>query len=135
LSPFEVDWLDSEVVKVVSVYNTSSSVQSFVDSVDILDVSFSDNLFSVRRCLSFDRVFHRRGSSSVEFFFLYDKVVKDSRLQLPLDKFSIGVLRALNVAPTQLHPNSWAYIRGFQMLCLGLGLNTTLTLFLRHYCT
>jgi len=39
------------------------------------------------------------------------------------------------VAPTQLHPNIWAYLWGFQMLCLGLGLMATPTLFLHHYCT
>lgn len=99
LSPFEVDWLDFEVVKVVSVY-TSSSIQSFVDRVDILNASLPDNVFSLRRSLPTDRVFHGRGFSSVDFFFLYAKVVKDSRLRLPFNEFSMEVLRVLNVAPT-----------------------------------
>ena len=119
----------------MSIYNSSSSVQSFLDSVDILDDSLPDHAFSVRRCLPSDRVFHGQGSSDLDFFFLYSKVVKDSQLCLPLDEFSIGVLRALNVVPTQLHPNSWAYLRGFQMLCLALGLTATLASFLHHYCT
>jgi len=66
---------------------------------------------------------------------MYAKVFKDSCLQLPFDEFSIGVLRVLNVAPTQLHPNSWVYLRGFRKLCLGLGLTATPALFLHHYCT
>jgi len=135
LSPFEVNWLDSEVVKAASLYTTPSSIESFVDRVDILGASLPDNAFSARKCHHSDREFFGRGSSPVDFFFLYAKVIKDSRLRLPLDEFSTGVLRALNVAPTQLHPNSWAYIRGFQMLCLGLGLTATPALFLHHYCT
>jgi len=134
-SLFEINWLDSNVAKAVSVYSSSSFVQSFLDNVDILDDSLPDAGFSARRCLPSDLVFHSRGSSNLDFFFLYAKVVKDSRLRLPLDEFSIGVLRALNVASTQLHPNSWTYMQGFQMLCLGLGLTTTPALFLHHYCT
>lgn len=44
LSPFKVDWLDSEVVKATSVY-TSSFVQLFVDRVDILDPSLPNDVF------------------------------------------------------------------------------------------
>ena len=135
LSLFEIDWLDVEVAKAISVYSSSSSIQSFIDSVDILDDSLLDHAFSARRCLPSDRVFHGQGSSDFDFLFLYSKLVKDSRLRLPLDEFSIRVLRALNVALTQLHPNSWAYLRGFQMLCLGLGLTATPVIFLHHYCT
>jgi len=94
LSPFEVDWLDSEVINVAFVYNTSSFVKSFVDSVDMLDTSLPDNVFSLHRCLPTNQVFRSQGSSLLIFFFLYAKVIKDSRLQLPLDEFSTGVLRA-----------------------------------------
>ena len=34
-------------------------------------------------------------------------------VRLSLDDFTIGVLRALNVAPTQLHPNSGCNIPGY----------------------
>jgi len=57
-SLFEIDWLDSEVAKAVSEYSSSSFVQSFLDSVDILDDSLPDHAFSARRCLPSDRVFH-----------------------------------------------------------------------------
>jgi len=134
-SPFETDWLDSEVVKAASVFTSTSSVQSFVDSVDIFDPSLPNDIFGFRRSSLSDRVFHGQGSSPDPFFFMYAKVFRDSHLQLPFNEFSIEVLKALNVAPTQLHPNSWAYIRGFRMLCLGLGLTATPALFLHHYCT
>jgi len=134
-SPFETDWLDSKVAKATSVFTSTSSVQSFVDSVDIFDPYLPSDIFDFRRNFLSDRVFHGQGSSPDPFFFMYAKVFRDSHLQLSFDEFSIRVLRALNVAPTQLHPNNWAYIWGFRMLCLGLGLTATPALFLHHYCT
>jgi len=34
----------------------------------------------------------------------------NSYVHLPFDEFTMGVLRVLNVAPTQLYPNSWDYV-------------------------
>ncbi|RDX67034.1 hypothetical protein CR513_54126, partial [Mucuna pruriens] len=42
-------------------------------------------------------------------------------LKLPFTSFERSVLRALNVAPSQLHPNSWAFVRAFELLCEDLG--------------
>ncbi|QCE11051.1 hypothetical protein DEO72_LG10g2284 [Vigna unguiculata] len=41
-----------------------------------------------------------------------ERVNAINRVRLSLDDFTMGVFRALNVAPTQLHPNSWAYLQG-----------------------
>lgn len=38
-------------------------------------------------------------------------------LRLPLSSFEKGVLTELNVVPTQLHPNNWAFIQAFHILC------------------
>lgn len=42
---------------------------------------------------------------------------KELGLTLPFLYFQCFVLSTLNVAPTQLHPNSWAFIRAFEVLC------------------
>jgi len=47
----------------------------------------------------------------------------------------MGVLRALNVAPTQLHPNSWAYMQAFRVLCQTLYLQPSTRAFLYFYDT
>jgi len=54
---------------------------------------------------------------------------------LPLDGFTMGVLRALNVTPTQLHPNSWAYLQAFRILCQSLYLEPSPYAFLYFYDT
>jgi len=66
-------------------------------------------------------VFFDQGSFPVNFFFLYDKVVKDSRLRLPFDEFSMGVLRTLNVAPTQFHPKQLGQHSGVPDVMFGVG--------------
>ena len=47
----------------------------------------------------------------------------------------MGVLRALNVAPTQLHPNSWAYMQAFRVLCQSVYLQPSPYAFLYFYNT
>jgi hypothetical protein len=41
---------------------------------------------------------------------------------MPFTDFQCEILRTLNVAPTQLHPNCWGFIRAFEILCGSLGL-------------
>ncbi|QCD95582.1 hypothetical protein DEO72_LG6g276 [Vigna unguiculata] len=47
----------------------------------------------------------------------------------------MGVLRLLNVAPTQLHPNSWAYLQAFRLLCMALYLEPSPRAFLYFFVT
>jgi len=54
---------------------------------------------------------------------------------LPFDEFTVGVLQLLNVAPTQLHPNNWAYLQAFWLLCMALYLETFLQAFLYFFDT
>jgi len=75
-SPFETDWLDSKVAKAASVFTSTSSVQSFVDSVDIFDPSLPNDIFCFRRSFLSDRVFHSQGSSPDPFFFIMPKFLR-----------------------------------------------------------
>jgi len=51
-------------------------------------------------------VCHSRENASVNFFFVYNTFFADLHINLPFDGFTMGVLRILNVAPTQLQSNS-----------------------------
>jgi len=48
---------------------------------------------------------------------------------IPLSVFEKELLIELNVAPTQLHPNSWAFIRGFVVLCSQFEISLTVDVF------
>jgi len=57
-----------------------------------------------------DCVCHGQEGATEEFFYMYMFHFSQLYVRLPFDDFTIGVLRLLNVAPTQLHLNSWAYL-------------------------
>jgi len=52
---------------------------------------------------------------------------------LPFDAFTVGVLKELNMAPTQLHPNSWASMQAFRVVCRTFGLRPLPSCFLHFY--
>jgi len=69
------------------------------------------------------------------FFFMYSALISDLHVCLPFDDFTMGVLRVLNVAPSQLHPNSWASLQVFRLICRVFHLKPTPQVFLQYYCT
>jgi len=70
-----------------------------------------------------------------KFFYMYMCHFSQLHVRLPFDDFTMGVLRALNVAPTQLHPNNWAYLQAFHVLCQSLYLEPSPYAFLYFYDT
>ncbi|RDX75136.1 hypothetical protein CR513_45023, partial [Mucuna pruriens] len=63
------------------------------------------------------------------FFYLYETLFSKLGIQLPFTDFEQAALQALNVAPTQLHPNSWAFLRAFELLCEDMGWEPSLNVF------
>jgi len=67
---------------------------------------------SVRHCTPGEPVcVDDRSNGGKPFFFLYQTVFKRTGLRLPFSSFKRELLTEINVAPAQLHPNSWAFIR------------------------
>ncbi|RDY06360.1 hypothetical protein CR513_09664, partial [Mucuna pruriens] len=64
---------------------------------------------------------------------MYETVLLDLGVTLPFDFFEADVLRMLGIAPSQLHPNGWAAIQAFKVVCLALGILPTAPVFLSHY--
>jgi len=73
--------------------------------------------------------------SCQNFFYMHMCHFSQLHVRLPLDDFTMGVLRQLNVAPTQLHLNSWAYLQAFRVLCQSLYLWLSPHAFLYFYDT
>jgi len=53
----------------------------------------------------------------VPFFYFYQIVFKRIGMCLPFSGFERKLLTEINVAPAQLHPNSWAFVKAFGILC------------------
>ena len=60
---------------------------------------------------------------------MYSTVFQRLRLRLPFTPFERALLTEVNVAPAQLHPKSWAFVRAFAILCHCLG-HTSVDVFL-----
>jgi len=82
-----------------------------------------------------DRVCHGQENAPHDFFFVYSTFFSHLHISFPFDDFTMSVLRILNVAPTQLHPNSWAILQAFRIICQIFGLTPTLGSFLYYYNT
>ena len=61
-----------------------------------------------------------------DHFPMYEVVFKDSGLRFPFNDFQMGVLNHLNLAPSQLYPNSIAFLRAFEITCRFLRIGATI---------
>ncbi|MED6171446.1 hypothetical protein PIB30_040826 [Stylosanthes scabra] len=51
-----------------------------------------------------------------DWFFMYTCVFAEIGVHFPFTEFEYAVLRQLNCAPSHIHPNSWGFIRAFEVL-------------------
>jgi len=63
-----------------------------------------EGMVSIEKCSAIDAVCHGQERSESDFFYMYGCFFTDALVCLPFDKFTMGVLHILNIAPTQLHP-------------------------------
>ena len=55
---------------------------------------------------------------------------KKVKLRFPFTRFERELLTELDIAPAQLHPNSWAFVRAYQIICAHLGHPASVDVFL-----
>jgi len=98
------------------------------------DLSFHkehDNKVTVLPCLPGEPICaDDKGNNDELFCFVYATLFKKVKLRFPFTRFERELLTELNIAPAQLHPNSWAFVRAFQILCAHLGLPVSVDVFL-----
>ena len=65
--------------------------------------------------------------------FIYSTIFKKLFLRLPFASFERALLIEINVTPAQLHPNSWAFVRAFSILCHHFGHLPSVDVFLYFF--
>jgi len=110
-------------------------VNTYVVVVPMFTIGKTSTELFAEHCMPIDNVCHGREGHNNDFFYIYPCLFTDSHVCLPFDEFTIGVLRTLNVAPTQLHPNSWASLQAFQLLAEMFRLRPSPHVFLSYYST
>lgn len=58
--------------------------------------------------------------SNERFTMVYETFFSGLGVRLPFTDFERNVLRTLNIAPSQLYPNDWGFMRAFAILCRGI---------------
>nr|KYP43970.1 hypothetical protein KK1_034554 [Cajanus cajan] len=72
-------------------------------------------------------------STDPPHFYVYQCFFRDLGVRLPFTQFECDFLNYINATPSQLHPNSWGFLRAFQVLCTVLGIEVSLRVFLHFY--
>ncbi|KAG4921385.1 hypothetical protein JHK86_050198 [Glycine max] len=87
-------------------------------------------MLAVQACGRDNFPFLRAASGSSPFFYMYRCLFEVLGLILPLTAFQCALLEDSNVAPSQLHPNSWAMVRAFEILCTFFNIRFSVLVFL-----
>jgi len=117
------------------LFRWSWLLKSRLRCVRVFERDASLKILSLERVSAVDCVCHEQEQAGEGFFYMYMCQFLQLHVRLPFDDFSMRVLRLLNVAPTQLHPNTWGYLQAFRLLCLSLYLRLSLKCFLYFYDT
>jgi hypothetical protein len=64
---------------------------------------------------------------------MYEFVFKELRLRLPFSPLEVEIFDYLRLAPSQLHPNSMAFVLAFERLCEYKNVTPTRSLFFRVF--
>ena len=99
-------WAAADVHNQSSLFRWSRLQNSWLNCTPVISKGVSKDIVSLERVSAIDRVCHEQEGATEKFFYMYMCHFSQLHVRLSLEGFTMGVLWALNVAPTQLHPNS-----------------------------
>ncbi|XP_029124821.1 uncharacterized protein LOC109819088 [Cajanus cajan] len=119
-------WVRDDVLGCESLINSWDAMDSFCREHVVCGEG--DGVIICEPCVDKEPVCVE-GSLTERFTFCYCTLISKLKVRWPLTVCEKGVLETLGVAPTQFHPNSWAFVRGFEILCVGLDITPTVDKF------
>ena len=126
-------WAKKELLKEVSYYTTHLRLRDLRENGCSMSKRHEGNVKTVE-CREGEPICCDESSDpGGPFCFFYVTFFKKVLLRLPLSIFEKELLTELNVVPTQLHPNSWAFIRAFIILCSQLDILPSVEVFLYFF--
>jgi len=129
------EWVAVDVWTQRSFFRWSCLLKSWLNCTPIFEKGVQRDIIAPERVTTVECACHGREGAAKEFFYMYICHFSQLHIRLPFDEFTMGVLRLLNVALTQLHPNSWAYLQAFRLLCMALYLEPSPRAFLYFFVT
>jgi hypothetical protein len=114
-----------------SKYTTAKSVLKFRSETKISGSGKEDDV--IVEAVTGGELVTSVNTQIPHYFYMYSSVIENLNLWFPFTTFEFAILRALNVAPSQLHPNSRAFVKAYELVSLGLGLEPRLGIFFYFY--
>ncbi|RDX92628.1 hypothetical protein CR513_25209, partial [Mucuna pruriens] len=124
-------WVDEEVLISEPVLSPQS-FEKLASNRSWHEKGFA-NKYLVIPCSLVERVCHSAWEGEESFIYMYRFVLQDLGVTLPFQPFETDVLRSLGIAPSQLHPSSWAALQAFRFLCRSLSFLPSVPLFLYYH--
>jgi hypothetical protein len=122
-------WVKLDVLSATSIWDSEKKIDDLVSSLTIARDTESADQIVITSCVSWERVCMAAVEGSRPFTYFYEMLCRTLGVCLPLTAFEMQLLSAVQVAPTQLHLNGWAFIRGFQIMCKHLEVDVSVEKF------
>ena len=113
--------------------DSDRAITKHLGDVELACLRGEEEFVCLLLCSFEDRVCDSWGLNDAKFIFVYKTMFKDLGMRLPFTEFECGVLVQMNVAPIQLHPNSWAFVHYFEILMEFLGEEPNLNVFFSFF--
>jgi hypothetical protein len=114
-----VGWVHEDVRSSSSIYfEFSSALKCF----KCLSGPYYRTSLDIQPCYEDDVVCDSPLDKNKCYTYVYYCTFSKLGVRLPFTDFQCEILRTLNVAPSQLHPNCWAFLRSFEILSRGLNI-------------
>ncbi|QCE14461.1 hypothetical protein DEO72_LG11g1461 [Vigna unguiculata] len=107
-------WVAKDVRTQHSLFRWSRVLKSWLNCIPIFERGVWKDIVALERVRAIDCVCHGQEEAFEKFFYMNMCHFLHLYARLSFNDFTIGVLRLLNVGPTQLHLNSWAYLQAFK---------------------
>jgi len=101
----EYSWVHGDVDKHVFVFSTRDRLDQFVSVYSVCEDSILDYAVA-KPCRARERVYMKPRTDSYNFSYVYEYMFKEYSMTFPLTDFEAGMLILMNIALSQLHPNS-----------------------------
>ncbi|XP_058768189.1 uncharacterized protein LOC131641912 [Vicia villosa] len=121
------DWIAEEALTVTSRY--TESLDGAFTEIEVLREGEAPN-YQVMCPSPDERICSRFNGDG---FAMYEYVFKELGFRMPFSDFQKSMMAFLNLAPSQLHPNAFAFMRAFEIVCNYLGIGATTALFGRCF--
>ena len=109
-------WADSEVLGIPSKV-TPKFLKSLREEYLLTQEGEYEEEYYLEAPSTDERVCYINLHDGPRWIWIYDVLISKFGVRFPFTHFQFSILECTGAAPSQLHPNSWAMIRSFEVIC------------------